>query len=102
MVKNLPAVQVTWISSLGGEDSPGEGNGNPLQYSCLKNPMDRGAWQASKESDTAEQRTLSHFHAESDSGEMLGDKLKMELRNSNERTGILCVPLWTWDSSLWY
>ena len=26
--------------------SPGEGNGNPLQYSCLKNPMDRGAWQA--------------------------------------------------------
>ena len=61
MVKNLPAVQVTWISSLGGEDSPGEGNGNPLQYSCLKNPMDRGAWQASKESDTAEQRTLSHL-----------------------------------------
>ena len=28
------------------EDLPGEGNGNPLQYSCLENPMDRGAWQA--------------------------------------------------------
>ena len=26
--------------------SPGEGNGNPLQYSCQKNPMDKGAWQA--------------------------------------------------------
>ena len=26
--------------------SPGEGHGNPLQYSCLENPMDRGAWQA--------------------------------------------------------
>ena len=26
--------------------SPGEGNGHPLQYSCLVNPMDRGAWQA--------------------------------------------------------
>ena len=26
--------------------SPGEGNGNPLQYSCLKNPIDKGAWQA--------------------------------------------------------
>ena len=26
--------------------SPGEGNGNPLQYSCLENPMDRGAWEA--------------------------------------------------------
>ena len=30
----------------GLERSPGEGNGNPLQYSCLENPMDRGAWQA--------------------------------------------------------
>ena len=27
--------------------SPGEGHGNPLQYSCLENPMDRGAWQTS-------------------------------------------------------
>ena len=32
------------VSGLGR--SPGEGNGNPLQYSCLENPMDRGAWQA--------------------------------------------------------
>jgi len=32
------------ISGLGR--SPGEGNGNPLQYSCLENPIDRGAWQA--------------------------------------------------------
>ena len=30
----------------GCERSPGEGNGNPLKYSCLENPMDRGAWQA--------------------------------------------------------
>ena len=30
----------------GLEGSPGEGNGNALQYSCLENPMDRGAWQA--------------------------------------------------------
>ena len=33
-----------WILRLGR--FPGEGNGNPLQYSCLENPMDRGAWQA--------------------------------------------------------
>ena len=32
------------VPGLGG--SPGEGDGNPLQYPCLKNPMDRGAWQA--------------------------------------------------------
>ena len=31
---------------LGSGRSPGEGNGNPLHYSCLDNPMDRGAWQA--------------------------------------------------------
>jgi len=31
---------------LGSGRPPGEGNGNPLQYSCLINPMDRGAWQA--------------------------------------------------------
>ena len=39
--------------------SPGEGNGNPLQYSCLENPMDRRHWQATvhgitEESDTTE------------------------------------------------
>ena len=43
--------------------SPGEGNGNPLQYSCLKNPMERGAWQAKvhgvAELDATEQL---HFH----------------------------------------
>ena len=33
-------------SILGSRRSPGEGNGNPLQYSCLENPMDRGAWRA--------------------------------------------------------
>ena len=40
----------TWVQSLGSIPgsgrSPGEGNGNPLQYSCLGNPMDRGAWRA--------------------------------------------------------
>ena len=44
MVKNLPANagDVGLIPELG--KSPGEGNGNPLQYSCLENPTDRGAW----------------------------------------------------------
>ena len=36
-------MQETQVQSLGWEDSPGEGNGYPLQYSCWENPMDRGA-----------------------------------------------------------
>ena len=49
MVKNLPANagDVREASSIPGLGrSPREGNGNPLQYSYLQNPMDRGAWQA--------------------------------------------------------
>ena len=49
VVKNPPAIlgdirDVGLIPGSGG--SPGEGHGNPLQYSCLENPMDRGAWWA--------------------------------------------------------
>ena len=46
MVKNPPALRETWVQCLGWEDSPGEGNGNPLQCPSLENPMDRGAWWA--------------------------------------------------------
>ena len=46
VVKNLPAVQEARGSIPGSGTSPGEGNGYPLQYSCLENSMDRGAWQA--------------------------------------------------------
>ena len=45
MVKNLPAMQKTQVWSGLGR-SPAEGNGHPLQYSCLEKPMDRGAWWA--------------------------------------------------------
>ena len=48
-VKNPPAMQETQetrVRSLGQQDSPGEGIGNPLQYSCLKTPADRGVWPA--------------------------------------------------------
>ena len=61
-VKYLPGMQETSISGLGR--STGEGNGNPLQYSCPENSMDRGAWWAYRpwthqESDTTEQLILS-------------------------------------------
>ena len=48
--------------SPGREDSPGGGNGNPLQYSCLEDAMDRETWQA-KESDMTERaRARAHTH----------------------------------------
>ena len=49
MVKNLPANagDIRDSGSIPGSGrSPGEEHGNPLQYSCLENPMDRGAWWA--------------------------------------------------------
>ena len=42
-VKNLPAMQETLVQSLESGRSPGEGTGNPFQYSCLENPINRGA-----------------------------------------------------------
>ena len=47
-------------SILGLGRSPGEGNGNPLQYSCLGNPVDRGDWQATAQGITKEWNTTSN------------------------------------------
>ena len=63
MVNNLPANAGDADSVPGLERSPARGNGNPLQYSCLENSMDRGAWWAavhgvSKQLDTTEHMYL--------------------------------------------
>ena len=62
VVKNLPynAGDVRDIGSIPGyKRSPGEGNGNTLLYSCLKNPMDRGVWWATVHGVTKSQTWLS-------------------------------------------
>ena len=70
MVKNLPAStgdlrDMSLIPALGR--SRGGGNGNPPQYSCLENPMDRGAWWATvrrvAKSQTWLKRLSMHAHA---------------------------------------
>ena len=63
MVKNLPAVQETQEMGSIPESgrSPGEGNGTPLQYSCLENPMDGGAWEATVYEVAKSWARLSHF-----------------------------------------
>ena len=46
--------------------SPGEGNSNPLQYSCLENPMDRGGWGGGQKSDTTQDQTTNKIRYEKD------------------------------------
>ena len=62
MVKNPPAMQETSVQFLSWEEYPGEGNGYPLQYSCLENPIDRGAWQSTVHGVTKSRTQLSDFH----------------------------------------
>ena len=66
VAKNLPANagDVKDMGSIPGSGgSPGEGNGNPLQCSCLENPMDRGAWQATVHRVTKSQTRLKRLGA---------------------------------------
>ena len=62
--------------------SPGGGHGNPLQYSCLENPIDRGAWQATVHGVTKSQAQLSdqalHGTAMAFIGFILGHKMKLQ------------------------
>ena len=65
MVKYLPAHagEVLDMGSIPGSGrSPGVGNGNPLQYSCLGNSMDRGAWRATVRGVTKSQTERTHTH----------------------------------------
>ena len=67
-VKNPPAGDVGDMSSIPGSGrSPGDGHGDPLQHSCLKNPLNRGVWQAPwgrKQLDTGEatEHTCTYVH----------------------------------------
>ena len=62
MVKNSPCNERNLRSVPGLGRSPGEGNGYPLQYSRLENPMDGGAWQATVNGVAKSQTRLSDFH----------------------------------------
>ena len=76
VVKNLP-VNAGDAGSIPESGTPGKRNGNPLQYSCLGNHMDRGAWQATnygvaKESDTTCQLNNNNDRME---GSVKGDQM---------------------------
>ena len=62
VVKNLPAIARDLGSIPGLEKISGEGNGNPLQCSCLENPVDRGAWWATVHGAAKSDLTHTHTH----------------------------------------
>ena len=110
VVKNLPA-NAGDIRDMGSipklRRSPGVGNGNPLQYSCLENPMDRGAWwpytpQGYKESDMTEatkHRQRIHYTLY-DSGRKFSQAFTWVVTNNTYIPGAslvakLCPTLWT-------
>ena len=62
MAQRLKRLPATWEGSIPGSGRfPGEGNGNPLQYSCLENPMERGAWWATVHRVAKSRTRLSNF-----------------------------------------
>ena len=64
-VQHLPVMQETRVRSLCPGRSPGEGNGHPLQYSCLENSMQRGAWWATVHGVAESWTRLSNFASSS-------------------------------------
>ena len=64
MVKNLPARARDVVSIPGSGRSPGGGHGNPLQYSRLEDPMDRGAWGLQPLESQLSTRTHTNIHNE--------------------------------------
>ena len=77
----------------------GEGNGTPLQYSCLENPMDRGAWWAAVHEVTGSQTRLSdftftfHFHALEKEMATLSSVLAWRVPGTGEPGGLLSMGL---------
>ena len=67
MVKNPPAIagEARDTGSIpGSRGPPGEGNGNPFQYSCLEDPIDRGAWRGTVHGGHKELDTTQHTHTQ--------------------------------------
>ena len=93
VVKNPPAGFMGSFPGLGR--SPGEGNGNPLQYSCLENSMERGAWwvivHGVAESDMIEHAshmyTHTHTHTHTHRGGQLGSDHISQYNKLNYRAG---------------
>ena len=86
VVKNLPAKTGDTGLIPGLRRSPGERNGNPLQYSCLKNPKDRGTWRATIHGVAKSQAGLSNW-----SLLIISQNISYRKTNSKQRLWIMLV-----------
>ena len=75
--------------------SPGEGNSNPLQYSCLENPMDRGAWWATLHGVAKSRTRLSDFTSHDPENPLLGIYTEETIMEKHACTSVLIVALFT-------
>ena len=94
VVKNLPA-DVGDVRDFGlipgSERSSAEGNGNPLQYSCLENPMERGAWWANSPWNCKELNTAEHS-CNTDTTQNEPQKNYAERKKSNQKEYYCMIP----------
>ena len=86
VVKNLPANEEDLSSIPGSGRSPGEENGNPLQYSCLGNPVDREAWGSTvfRVTKSQTQLKLKHTHTHTHTPNPTNDVAILSYPNSSE------------------
>ena len=77
-----------WVQSLGREEPLKEESGNPLQCSCLKNPMDRGAWRATVLNVAKNQIQLSDYACTSTSLQFSSVQLICSVSNSLQHHGL--------------
>ena len=86
-VKNLHADARDTGSIPGSGISPGEGHGNPLQYSCLENPVDRGAWQATVTKSWTRLIVHAHTHTHTHTHTGLERREERKVRGSEDQEG---------------
>ena len=95
VVKNLPANagDIRDTDSIPGWGrSPGEGHGNPLQYSCLENPMDRGAWIAAVHRVTKTQTQLKRLSMHARRRQWHPTPVLLPRKSHGQRSLVGCSP----------
>ena len=99
MVTNLPTIPETQVGFSRSWRSPREGNGYPLQYSCLENPMHRGAWWATVHGVAKNQAWLSL--SKKSSRKTLSLEIKICNKGNEWQRGLAQVPALSWHCPFW-